>query len=71
MKRSPEAFVAPDLFECGIGHLLVSRFKSNGRVELGLFLVDVYCLGVKNVVGPLVKLSSTFCDPIVPVKWKV
>jgi len=26
---------------------------------------------VENVVGPLVKLSSTFCAPILPVKWNV
>ena len=24
------------------------RYKSEGRVEIGIFLLDVYCLGVKN-----------------------
>jgi hypothetical protein len=31
-----------------MGHVLVARFKNNGRVELGAFLVDVFCLGVKD-----------------------
>lgn len=48
MKRSPEAFRSRGLFDKGIGHLTVARFKGDGRVECGIFLLDVYCLGVKN-----------------------
>ena len=44
-----EALWPKNLFEAGIGHVIVARFKSGGeRVEAGLFLVDVFCLGVKN-----------------------
>lgn len=40
-----------DLFEQGIGWGIVARFKSGGpRVEAGIFLVDVPCLGVKQAV---------------------
>ena len=43
-----EALWPKDLFEKGIGWVIVSRFKSAGqRVEAGVFLVDVFCLGVK------------------------
>jgi len=43
-----EALWPKDLFENGIGWVIVARFKSAGqRVEAGVFLVDVFCLGVK------------------------
>lgn len=45
-----EALWPTDLFEAGIGWVIVARFKSGGqRVEVGVFLVDVCCLGVKAV----------------------
>jgi hypothetical protein len=47
-KRPPEAFRSANLFDAGIGYVVVSRFKSDGEVESGVFLLDVYCLGVKN-----------------------
>lgn len=44
-----EALWPKDLFEKGIGWVIVARFKSAGqRVEAGIFLLDVYCLGVKS-----------------------
>jgi hypothetical protein len=46
-----EAFWPADLFEQGIGWVIVARFKSAGqRVEAGLFLVDAFCLGVKMAI---------------------
>jgi hypothetical protein len=50
MKRLPEAFRSANLFEAGIGHVVVSRFKADGRVESGCFLLDVFCLGVKDAL---------------------
>jgi hypothetical protein len=47
-KRPPEAFYTTELFEKGLGHVVVSRFKGSDRVESGVFLLDVYCLGVKD-----------------------
>ena len=47
-KRPPEAFRSANLFDSGIGYVVVSRFKSDGLVESGVFLLDVFCLGVKN-----------------------
>lgn len=44
-----EALWPKALFENGIGWVIVARFKSAGqRVEAGVFLVDVCCLGVKR-----------------------
>jgi hypothetical protein len=48
MKRSPEALRSANLFDSGCGYLLVGRFRADGRVEAGFFLLDVFCLGVKD-----------------------
>lgn len=37
-----------DLWDQGIGHVLVSRLLPNGYAAFGVFLVDMYCLGVKD-----------------------
>lgn len=43
-----EAYWPDDLFNTGIGWVIVARFKSGGRrVLVDVFLVDVFCLGVK------------------------
>jgi hypothetical protein len=47
-KKPSEAFMSANLFQAGIGYVVVSRFKSQGIVESGVFLIDTYCLGVKN-----------------------
>jgi hypothetical protein len=49
-KRAPEAFVSSALFNLGMGSVILSRFKSDGRVESGVFLLDVFCLGAKNAM---------------------
>ena len=48
MKHPPEAFRSAKLFDSGSGYIVVSRFKADGRVESGFFLLDVFCLGVKD-----------------------
>jgi hypothetical protein len=41
---------AVSLWDQGIGPVLISRQLSNGKVAVVSFLVDMYCLGVKNVL---------------------
>jgi len=48
MKRETEAFLSANMFKVGLGHVLVARFRASGLVEVGVFLVDTYCLGVKS-----------------------
>ena len=48
MNKPTVTYVSTNLFSMGIGEVVVARFKSGGRVEMGVFLVDVYCQGVKN-----------------------
>lgn len=47
-KRATEAYYSTSLFDKGIGYVVVARFKLVGEAEIGVFLVDVFCLGVKN-----------------------
>jgi hypothetical protein len=42
------AYVGQRLWEDGIGHLVIARQESEGRLIFGVYLVDVYCLGVKD-----------------------
>jgi hypothetical protein len=48
MKHPFDALRSAKLFDSGCGYLVVSRFKADGRVEAGFFLLDVFCLGVKE-----------------------
>jgi hypothetical protein len=41
--------VAAEIWEEGIGNVLLSRSLSNGQVAFAVFLVDLYCLGVKDL----------------------
>ncbi|MBI2479540.1 MAG: hypothetical protein HYV60_13170 [Planctomycetia bacterium] len=44
-----DCLVADSLWEHGIGMVLLSRELRNGQVAFANFLVDAYCLGVKDV----------------------
>jgi hypothetical protein len=47
-KHSFEAWQGAKLFEVGLGQVVITRHKSQSETEVGVFLVDAYCLGVKN-----------------------
>lgn len=53
-----ETMYSESLFEIGEGYALVSRKKPNGDILFGIFLVDVYCLGVKDVIINLVTVDK-------------
>jgi hypothetical protein len=44
------ALAGAELWEVGIGDLAIARQESEGQLVFGFFLVDVYCLGVKNAM---------------------
>ena len=48
MTRPTEAYVSSNLFEAGIGHVAVARFRGSSDAEVGVFLLDTFCLGVKD-----------------------
>jgi hypothetical protein len=70
MKRSHEAFRSANLFDLGCGYLVVSRFKTDGRVEAALFLLDVFCLGVKDAdfqdFPSIADYQESLLDPLFP-----
>ncbi len=41
-------YVAEEIFDQGIGQVVVSHLAGGGQVAAGIFLVDAYCLGVKD-----------------------
>ncbi|MBF0160182.1 MAG: hypothetical protein HQL58_11740 [Magnetococcales bacterium] len=43
-----ECMISKDLHSSGIGDLLVSRKLPNGKVSFSMFLLDMYCMGVKD-----------------------
>jgi hypothetical protein len=47
--------VSDDLWDQGLGYVCLSRELPNGAVAFAMFLVDRYCLGVKNA---LVEITS-------------
>src|SRR6267378_1575116 len=49
-----ECLVPAGLFEKGLGNLVFSRALENGRISLSVFLVDVFCLGIKNAFSAIV-----------------
>ena len=42
------AYAGSALWANGIGHLAIARQETESRIAVGVFLVDVYCLGVKD-----------------------
>lgn len=48
VKKPTEAWHSRNLLENGMGYVVVARFKGNGDAEVGVFLLDMHCLGVKS-----------------------
>lgn len=43
-----KCYVSEDMQACGEGNVIVTRKHKNGKVSMGVFLVDIFCLGVKD-----------------------
>jgi hypothetical protein len=48
-----DCFVTDDVWDQGIGWVGLSRQLPNGSIAFALFLVDRYCLGVKNAMAAI------------------
>jgi hypothetical protein len=48
--RSPvqECLITKTLFELGIGNVIIAKMMPTKSIGMGVFLLDVYCLGVKD-----------------------
>jgi hypothetical protein len=43
-----ECLMPAGLFDLGLGSVIISRKMPNGEIGFGVFLIDVFCLGVKD-----------------------
>jgi len=70
MKHFHEALRSANLFDSGCGYLVASRLRADGRVEAGFFLLDVFCLGVKNAgfedFHSIADYQESLVDPLFP-----
>lgn len=46
-----EAYIERSWREHGLAQVLVARIRENGSADYGVFLVDLWCLGVKDAFG--------------------
>ena len=50
-----ECLIPDTLFEKGLGNLYFTRLMPDGRISAGIFLVDIFCLGVKDAFLTIVE----------------
>jgi hypothetical protein len=53
-----ECLVPDGIFEVGIGNVCLTRKLPNGDLAVALFLVDAFCLGVKNALFKIMSQSQ-------------
>lgn len=53
-----ECFVQENIFTHGVGNVLISRRSNLGQIAVSLFLVDVFCLGIKDASFKVFKENS-------------
>ena len=49
-----ECLMPSNLFESGLGNVLVTRRTPEGDIAVSAFIVDVFCLGIKNTLFKVV-----------------
>lgn len=52
-----ESLVSKDLFEKGVGYVIMSRKLVTGEIAAGVFWVDVFCLGVRKAYANIMEES--------------
>ena len=55
-----ETTVPTNMWDEGMGQAIIARQMPDGRIAFAVFLVDTYCLGVKNA----------FCDIRTPFQYR-
>ena len=55
-----ETLVPDNLWAEGIGNLVIARRMPDGRLAVANYLVDTYCLGVKDA----------YCDVLTPIRYQ-
>jgi hypothetical protein len=63
-----QSFGAETLWETGIGYVLLSREFRPGQVAFSIFLLDMYCLGVKDAMWGME--SKGYVDALAGKLWR-
>lgn len=45
-----KCFITPDWQKDGLAQIIISRIRPDGKIAVGIFLVDTFCVGVKDAV---------------------
>jgi len=53
-----ECLMPHNLFDTGIGNILISKMTPQGEIAVCSFIVDVYCLGIKQVLFKTLSLPE-------------
>jgi hypothetical protein len=74
MNQPTEAFRNAQLFDLGMGYVIVTRWRGGAEAEAGGFLIDAHCLGVKNafyVRLPESEYKARVLDKIIPINDRI
>jgi|HubBroStandDraft_1064217.scaffolds.fasta_scaffold70803_2 hypothetical protein len=52
-----EGWMPIELWETGIGQIIIARKNNQGDIAVGIYLIDTYCLGIKDC---FVRLTNTY-----------
>jgi len=53
-----ECLMPHNLFEAGIGNILISKISPQGEIAVCSFIVDVHCLGIKQVLFKTISINE-------------
>lgn len=59
-----ECYITPNWKENGISQIIVTRIRPSGNLAVGIFLVDTFCIGVKDATYYTNMSESEFSDMI-------
>ena len=57
-----EAFIEKSWLTTGLTQVLVARIRTDGRADIGFFIVDLWCLGIKDALFHEVTSEAAFQD---------
>lgn len=59
-----KCYITPDWKESGISQIIITRVRPSGNLSIGIFLVDTFCIGVKDAAYYANMLEEDFADLI-------
>ncbi|MDE5877889.1 MAG: hypothetical protein K2H47_10405, partial [Muribaculaceae bacterium] len=45
-----KCYITPDWEQTGIAQVIITRIRANGNYVVGIFLVDTFCIGIKDTI---------------------